>query len=378
MAPKTRGSKRVASVALAVVDVEEALTSLEVVVAAVAVTDPRLDAVVEALIAAELPEECRAMLLAMVPGSLGVPTAQRGDLQGMAVEMIGDTVGVRQATLERACADEAAKLSDVEASRTSVDAALAATLAVAAERASEVESQKAVLASTSSAMLAAKQALSAAQEAQRSGDAALVEVAELRKALEIALQQHFEPLKTGNWQTGQSKLHIDVIIPIMKRIMLDESLATALPSSCTKLPAERGAFDKMVLEQLESSMQAKIIVLAQEHDEAGPASAERAAAVAAAERDFSAAKEQQQGAAAKLAAANDALRNQQAVVEHATAAVEASKPEYLLATKVRDERQSELAAFHAGALAAFESLRRGDCLAASEEVLPAAKVAKVE
>merc|ERR1712154_254000 len=53
-----------------------------------------------------------------------------------------------------------------------------------------------------------------------------------------------------------------MVTPCAARTGMDESLMVALPATCQKMASERGAFDQMVIEQLECQMNQKIETLA--------------------------------------------------------------------------------------------------------------------
>merc|ERR1711963_1133883 len=67
--------------------------------------------------------------------------------------------------------------------------------------------------------------------------------------------------------------------PFFRDLCLDDSLKTAMPITCVKPKAERGAFDHMVIEQLEKTFSGKASDLQQKVEEAVPKKAERDKAV---------------------------------------------------------------------------------------------------
>merc|ERR1740117_304049 len=59
--------------------------------------------------------------------------------------------------------------------------------------------------------------------------------------------------------------------PLLRLVDLDKSLVIALPSACAKKPEDRGAFDKMVIDQLMATLKDKCAELAKKVAEADQA-----------------------------------------------------------------------------------------------------------
>ena len=174
------------------------------------------------------------------------------------------------------------------------------------------------------------------------------------------------------WEAGQSKYHIDILAPLVKRVKLDESLATALPSSLTKKPAERGPFDRTVVEQLELGLQAKITEFINFVDAADTRAAAHVAAVDGARCAYEATKERQQHAASELATAVATQRVLASTLANAKAEAEAFGPEHAKATQACSDQALTLQAFESGAIACFEAIQnRTNSLAIELTAAPA-------
>mmetsp|Transcript_32566 Transcript_32566/g.93788 ORF Transcript_32566/g.93788 Transcript_32566/m.93788 type:complete len:129 (+) Transcript_32566:312-698(+) len=83
-------------------------------------------------------------------------------------------------------------------------------------------------------------------EAQRVGDAAMVQAQQSKETLEKGIRVHFRAIV----EAQDCEQHHQAQLPLLKELTLDKSLMSALPGVCTKPASDRGAFDAMVLEQL--------------------------------------------------------------------------------------------------------------------------------
>merc|ERR1719258_516455 len=82
----------------------------------------------------------------------------------------------------------------------------------------------------------------------------------------------------SSWETP----HYISLKPFIQHLGLEESLSSALPSSCAKAKDQRGSFDQLVLSELGKAMVAKIAALETAvRDEATVVSDHKSAIVAA-------------------------------------------------------------------------------------------------
>jgi chromosome segregation ATPase len=316
-----------------------------------------IDEVAETIRKMDLPLNCRSMLAAMAPFSLGTLSEERQSLQKMAVEMIGSALSTHRASLQEAIGAEEKRLSEIEAASGAAEAKVLELEATAAEKHQSVEATKKMLADASQRVLQAKQSLSDVQNVVEKEAKLLTEAKGDQEAVVTALKENFEPLKSGDWETGQSKYHIDILVPLVNKIKLDESLATALPSSLTKKPAERGPFDRTVIEQLELALQSKIAEFTKFVHEADSRSTAQTAAVDAAQRAHEAAKEHQQQTAAELATSTSCQRELSANLAAAKTEVQSFGPEREKTTQTRSDKESALEVFDSGAMVCFRALQ---------------------
>eukprot|EP00929_Paragymnodinium_shiwhaense_P057442 TRINITY_DN2874_c0_g1_i1.p1 TRINITY_DN2874_c0_g1~~TRINITY_DN2874_c0_g1_i1.p1 ORF type:complete len:394 (+),score=147.03 TRINITY_DN2874_c0_g1_i1:71-1252(+) len=351
MAPK-RGNKRAREAAEPAVDAaadatEKASKQLE-----------QLRPVAEAIEASTLSDSCKAMLLAFVPVCLDTPCDARDPLQAMAVSMLGQFFEARQAEFTKAIEEESAKLVEVEAGAGDLDAKVSnAERQLAEVGEASLEAKKKELAAASQAMVATKAAAADAKEAQRNGDATYADALEEKTAVEAILSENLPALRDSNWEAIQAKVHIEAMMPVAKRLKLDASLLSAMPSSLIKEPNQRGPFDQMVIQQLEEVLNSKAVTLGQQIEAEGPAAQDRAAAVEAAQKAAEEAKVRQQQAASAVFEAQAVVKDLNAALDEAKAAKEGFGPQFREATQVRDRKVKELEAFESINTVCFTKFR---------------------
>mmetsp|Transcript_114627 Transcript_114627/g.319192 ORF Transcript_114627/g.319192 Transcript_114627/m.319192 type:complete len:354 (-) Transcript_114627:126-1187(-) len=321
--------------------------------------DPLLVGVLDALRQAEgLPEGCRAMLAAGAPAGLGTPVAERHELQAMLVSWIGEVVDGTKAKLQEALdeADEEEKGAEVK--KQGLEGKVAdAKAALEAEDAS-VATKESEMNEATKAAEAAKAALAEAQEKQKQGDAKMMEATKEKEGLEQALDKDFMVLKKEEgFQVPQAEKSVQALTPIAKRLSLDQSLRVAMPAVAAKLPAERGTFDHLVLDQLEKALTSKVQELREQLEAGKPAMEERASAVQAAQSSSNAAEERQQAASAALAAAREQRGQAATALSEAEAAVAAFVAGRGAAKAAREEKDAALQNFIGYNVECFTMLR---------------------
>lgn len=319
--------------------------------------DPKIVSVKQTIDSAELPEPCKAMLLAMIPHSLCVPQNLRTEPQSRAVDMVGEVYDSIELKLRNAAESESAKVTEIEASKAAMDAALGEAETRHSATSATVDGCKAVLAQCFSTANESKIALAASEESERAGNSPGCVAEEEHKGLNSALDEHLKVLKEGSWETGSAKRHLDALLPLATRLT-DESLVTALPSTCIKPPAERSTFDNMVIDQLESSLVLRLKQLSSDIEAEKPAKAQRAAEVATAQQVLKDAEVAQQKASDDTASGLSAQKDALAVLELAKTDVAAFKPTLRKAKEAADEAQAELELFHDNCrVGCFDSLK---------------------
>lgn len=269
--------------------------------------------------------------------------------------MIAEVYDAIELKLKTTAETESAKVTEIEASKDTLDKALSEAESRHSTTTATVESCKATLAQCFGTMSERKLAVAAAQEAERAGNAPGLIVEEEHRALKCALDDHLKVLKEGSWETGSAKRHLDALLPLASKLT-DESLVTALPSTCIKPPAERSTFDNMVVDQLESSLTSKLTQLSADIETAKPAKAQRAADVEKAQLILKEAEDAQRKASDETTSALSAQKDTLAVLEVAKSEVAAFKPLLKKAKEAADEAQAEAELFQDNCRQHFTSL----------------------
>merc|ERR1712039_979163 len=172
-----------------------------------------------------------------------------------------------------------------------------------------------------------------------------------KATLEAVFEDHFKvPMKADEGP------HYSFLQAHMSKLELEKSLAVALPSSCTKTKEQRGAFDDLVISELEKAMTTKIASLSKSIEEEEPAEAERKAAVLAAETSLKASLEAEKAASTEAEAATAATIEAEGVVTQAKAEEAAMVPSIQQVTSKHADRVLELEHFENGPMASFTKL----------------------
>merc|ERR1712187_30565 len=174
--------------------------------------------------------------------------------------------------------------------------------------------------------------------------------------LDFAMNGDLKAIVSGEFGETGAEAHYKTLEPVFCDLILDDSLKTAMPLTCVKPAAERGAFDNMVIEQLEKKFGDKATELSKMLDEAAPKKAERDAAAEAAEvrvKDVQAAK---QAAVEELASAKASVKDASDAVTKAQVNLDAYEPERMKATEEKEAKSDFLNNFRQNIKGYFELL----------------------
>jgi septal ring factor EnvC (AmiA/AmiB activator) len=315
--------------------------------------DPALASVVDAIKkSGHLPERCRAMLIDMVPFSLALPADMRLESQAEVVEMIAETLQITKTDMEGSVSSTNTELeslkgimADSEGAVKEVDAALSA-------QKEAVEAAKASLDEATTTTNGCRQSLADQQSMQAASDAKLTSAKEEKATLEAVVNEHFKtPMEASEGP------HFDALEPFIQDLQLDTSLLEALPGACSKTKEDRGNFDNVVLQTLETSLADKINRLNETIVAETPAAAEREAAVKEAEAQYAAKEEIQTQLEAKLEEEQKLQRDREVALDKAQETVNEFKLQVEALTTPFEKAQSSLKVFENGALANFATYK---------------------
>lgn len=302
-------------------------------------------------------EDCRQMLLVAAPLSLCVPTDQRHAHQRLAVEMIGEVASNVESWLDEAVAAEQSALEALEASKATLESRASTAKEELAAASAAADARKQDLDGASAAMMAARRAFSERQEEQRRAVADEERARQDQESLRSALEGPFAQLRDGSWAGGEAKTLYGAVGRVLCKLSLDASMVTALPSSTTKKPEERGAFDKMVVEQLQLALEARIRELCAAVATAVPEGQQRASAAEQAQAALTQATEAQQAAASELNLAQARRREALSEMDAALGEVASFEPRRKAAEDARNAKRVALLRYHDDCLAPFRQLR---------------------
>jgi len=315
--------------------------------------DPAFASVTDAVMEAEqIPQRTRTMLVEMLPFSLKFASDERHELQSMAVDMVEETLTAKKSALDANAAAEVNALDALKASEsqlgitvTESEAALASQTEVAKTKASDLEKAE-------EDEKASEAHLKKLREEDEGAAAKLEDMKKERGDIDAAVAEHFEPMKEG-----EAKAHFKKLEPFLKKISIESTLLTALPSTCAKKKESRGTFDNIVLEELGKAFNAKIASLTTAIDGEGPAAEHRAAALSSAEQDYNAKKASREQATADRDAANQEKDVREAALAKAKHAVDDFQPQVDEVTSRLSAAQTALADFEAGPFTNFQKIK---------------------
>lgn len=361
MAPK--GQKRDAPATKKVAAVKKAR-------AAEATEDPAMTSIVETIEQSEktLSQNCRNMLIAGVRGSLNTPSDERHAAQTMVMGMVEQVLDAKQTFLQDSLDTAKAAETNIAATKVELATKLSQAEGVLVEQIKTTEEKTLANVAAQEEVAAATAVHSEKQTLQLAGDASMQEQQAIKAAVEQAIEKDLKAVFEGE---GSCK----DLLTLMAKFSFDESLIKALPSTCATAPADRGAFDTMVLNQLETSLKEKLADLSKSFDAEVVGAKQRADAVYSAHAQVELAMARQAAAADEQTAAAAARLEVEAAVEAAKAAVAALVPQQSETVTLREGHSAALEAFLLNTRRPFQVLRDAT---AAKVVVSEAQVTLVE
>uniref|UniRef100_A0A7S1S5Y5 Uncharacterized protein n=1 Tax=Alexandrium catenella TaxID=2925 RepID=A0A7S1S5Y5_ALECA len=317
-------------------------------------TDPNLTGVLDGISKADsLPDACRAMLAAVAPSCFTAPAEERHSHQATLVSWIGDVLDGVRAKLKEAVDKANEEASGADQTKEGLDKAAKEVQTALVAAMETVVAEKTAVAEATDGVSAAKAKLSEAQAAQgqatRKGDELRKEVQALEAALQLIKQD--EPHEGDKLKS--------TLVPMVKKLGLEESLSFALPTVCVKPPGERGPFDTAVLGQVQTAIEAKVKGLSAELEALAASEEEPKAAVEAAQGSLDSAEQKQQAAVQQLKDAEASKSQAAASLGEAEKAVNAFVAERAPEEKVRKQTVDALNNFTSYNLECFAVLKAG-------------------
>jgi len=282
------------------------------------------------------PESCRAMLAAAASTALKVPKDSRHADQEAVFGMLMEIFDAEVRRWEDRVADATNNLEKATAERTEK-----MNLKDAAE--SELKIQKDVVRGKMEAQSKAievveesKEELSRAQSLHADAEAAKDHLAKTQ-GHDLAIQEIIKGLKEGIYENPKElKKHITAVSELLVSLGIEEALVKTLPQILRRKPLERGSFDDMALQQLDSYLNDHLSSLGSKIEAADVIVMEHAAAITAWEAVVEVAEE-------KKYDSDEALKTTEAQQEQVQGTLTCARKVLKESTTIVKSRGSELA-----------------------------------
>jgi len=301
---------------------------------------------------AELSDECRKMLKAIVPWSICVPIESRDQSQISCIKMLTEVHEQVQRSMQEAIDAEEFKVADIENNGASFTERLRYAEDECTEAKQIVDDRTKDLAEISESLFSARKGVTEAKSEQAVGDADLNKIRNQQSEFENALENSLRPLKGSEWKDEDGPGLLKVLLAAANKLSLEDSLKSALSNSGLK--RDRGPFDVMVFDQLEESLQTKIEALSQEAAPLLSSASERATKVQIKEAELEQFTNKQRDAANELSrvqAEHKKTADNVATIKHDSATFE---PTLAKAKAVLKKKQDELQSFKDFNIAIFD------------------------
>eukprot|EP00929_Paragymnodinium_shiwhaense_P000558 TRINITY_DN1007_c0_g2_i1.p1 TRINITY_DN1007_c0_g2~~TRINITY_DN1007_c0_g2_i1.p1 ORF type:complete len:393 (+),score=141.22 TRINITY_DN1007_c0_g2_i1:63-1181(+) len=329
-------------------------------------TDPvtvKIQQVVAALEAAELPPSMVQMLTSAIPHCLGVASEERHRFQSEAVLVVEEAMKEIEGSLEKAITAAAVDKQSVADKLTAETARLAKLQETLEQQRTELQQRKAQLAQDAREFQGAK-SLRAERLSQQEIGLADVSKAEASKA---TVERMTSEIDSVHCKSEDANACSKFVTSLSKHVDIDDSMKTAIPSAIAKAPDARGGFDVMVVQQLHGSIAKKLEELVRKIADAEPIKAALAKDLSAAETGFLEAKGKQTKSAQAFAELQDAVGAQEATLKVLQKELLAIKKQDKKAAEASNDAQTNLDLFREGPLAAVQFLKERSAAKPEEE-----------
>jgi len=281
---------------------------------------------------------------------------ERHKFQGQCVEMVDAVLKTVEAAATDKVAKAEAKVAELSAEKGTRDATLEKAKEDTAAKKVKLTEAKEALAAAGQGYKEAKSAHSKVAEANKVSEAEFKAQEEKKAKLEAFLTEPFGKMKEGTLEASELKAGSAETLKIGKEYSFDSSLLTSIPSAIAKKPEERGPFDSICLQQVEDELKKKIAEMTEKLTAMEPAKAEKAAELAAAETAMSAAQQKELDSKDALNTAKEEEKASEEALKAAKDAVKDFMPEMSAACDAVDEAKAEKETLTDTALTPFKEL----------------------
>lgn len=322
--------------------------------------------------ASDLPEDCKKMIVAMLPYSLCVPSDEREEVQNVAVKMFEEVVASVEVNLKEALEAEKSKVKTITDSKEQLLSGVSKAQEQLKDAEKDLDQKNQELTASSQAVVAAKTSLSKKEEEQKTGDASLLQTEADKAELQKAFEGVFLMVEAGE-STLDSAAQLKVFESAMKKLTMEESLKTAIIPVLQKPPAERGGFDATVLSEFQNIFEAKLRELSEILQQGAPERQARQLCVDEARAQLDEAETKQKECSGELLASKQKQKEATSALKEAEGAVTSYEATLKAAMNVQEEKQKDLDSFVETTMKGFTNLKERVSLKRQKELAAEAK-----
>jgi len=333
-------------------------------------TSELCSSVCQALEAAdELPERCRQMLVAVVACTLAVESRKRHDYQRSAVDLLRSAVNSLESGMERTIERAESSMRKHSSEREELNEMQRSTEDRLAKNEEAMTEKAAVEAEGMAAIKSARTKLAKAEMARARVVAQVQQIEAKKEPWEKAMSSHLEPIKVGCDCPAAVKRHISALLPLCKKLNVEDSFLQVLPTAANKTPSARGNFDAMVIMQLGKFFTSHVATISLEIEKLQPLVSDRDAEMSAATEQETASREAIKQAADAIAAIADERSQLEAESRDIKRKLKECGASIKEVEAARTTARSRLAEFQLGPLEAFQTLDDREQKASGVEVV---------
>lgn len=318
--------------------------------------------------APDMPLPIRELLSAVLPLAM-VPQEERHIFQESVIMAVSEEMAKVESGLQAAVAQAETQVCGVCHEKEQQVAGMAKLEAELTDKKTVAKEKKYALAKDANDVRIAKGVLAEAEEQKTAGENEIAAAALGKSELEAAIHETLLPLKEGMpivvEQDAPAKV-ARLMSQLEQLVGLEQSMALVAPGALGKLPASRGAFETMVVEQLTEQSTKRLAALEAQVENAMPAKAALGAAVNSAQVALAEARVRQRASAEAFIAARSAEEEGEAALAAASKALKAMGPQQRIAEKALQGATHRLEAFRAGPSVSFSELRTPTALVSEE------------
>lgn len=200
------------------------------------------------------PASCREMLIAIAPVALETTSEERHDNQNKVIAMLQEAFEAERAK-QQAVVDEQQKVVDVATGDR------AGKVAIKEEAEAKLKAHKAQTEVKKQALCKAEEVVDESTDyLKRFNEGLAISMKQHEDTLEeqnhvSEMQEAFKSLKEGTCENPKdAKKHCATIISLLKSLEVEEGLIKSLPQALGQKPADRGNFDHLTIEQVETTL----------------------------------------------------------------------------------------------------------------------------